>query len=76
MKGDWRIVELGELLTKAELKKVRDFIAAEDEKGLREYLNEEKRRDRLYRKGVLSDFLFYVLLSRKDEIKKLGEVGL
>jgi hypothetical protein len=73
---DWRTVELGELLTTSELKEVKKFLVADDEKGLREYLNDKERKDRLYKKGVLSDFLFYVLLSRKDEIKKLKQVGL
>jgi hypothetical protein len=73
---DWKTMELGELLTLSELRKVKEFMDADDEKGLREYLNKPELKDKLYKKGVLSYFLFYVLLSRRDEIKKLGEMGL
>jgi hypothetical protein len=73
---DWKTMELGEVLSSSELKEVKKFLVANDEKGLREFLNEKSRKDRLSRKGVLSDFLYYVLIYRKDEIKKLKQVGL
>lgn len=68
---DWKTVELKDLLSKSDLKQVKKFIENNDWNGLRNFLNEEKKKKELEEKGVLSDYLYYFLLSQKEKIRRL-----
>jgi hypothetical protein len=64
-----------DLFTKRELKSVKYFVDHDDNKGLRDFLNEPKRKSALYKKGVVADYLYYNLQFRKKEIKKMKLVS-
>jgi len=65
-------IKLSELLSTKEIKEVERLINStpvdEITKKLKDYLNEEDRKARLLKKGVLGDYLAYYLYAK---IKKL-----
>ena len=69
MSNEWRTVELGDLLSKKDLKEVKKFIKKDDDKGLREFLR--SREKELKAKGVLPDYLYYYLLSKKERLRRI-----
>jgi hypothetical protein len=61
---------LGELFDNAELKQVKTLLQQGKNEELKRYLNEPKQSQNLERKGVLPDYLYYVLLHNKNHIIK------
>ena len=55
-------IKLSDLLDDNELKAVEQFISKGEEKELRNYLNVPERAKRLKHKGVIADYLYYVLM--------------
>ncbi len=51
-------VAIKDLLTKAELRKIENFLVGNQPEKLREYLNKDKRKAKLQKKGVVADQLF------------------
>lgn len=67
------MIKIADLLTKAEIKKVNSFMVNNQPQKLRDYLNEDKRKAKLLKKGVVSDYLYYWLLYQA--MQKLGEAN-
>lgn len=65
-----KTVSLAELLTPPELSQVKTLLRTNNHVGLREYLNVTERKERLEKYGVISDYLYYVLLNNKKDILK------
>jgi hypothetical protein len=59
---------LGELFDNTELKQVKTLLQQGKNEELKRYLNEPKQSQNLERKGVLPDYLYYVLLHNKNQI--------
>jgi hypothetical protein len=66
-----KTTNLFDLLDRAEISRIKTLLQVNDEKGLRDYLNEAERKERLKNKGVLAEYLFYVILHNKSNILKL-----
>jgi len=61
---------LGELFTPPELSQIKTLLQTNNQVGLREYLNVTERKTRLENNGIISDYLYYVLLTNKKHILK------
>ena len=70
-------INIKTLLTKTELKKIEKFLIAgteEQAKKLRLYLNKDRRKAKLKKKGVVADYLYYWLLtSTSENLKKKNQ---
>lgn len=62
IKSEMRTVRLGDLLTEEQAEKVYALISSKDAAGLKSYLRSIK--DDLDFKGVVPDYLYYVLVER------------
>ena len=67
-----KTTNLGELLTVPELSHIKTLLQTNNEIGLREYLNEAERNKRLEERGILSDYLYYVIIYNKNNILKMS----
>jgi hypothetical protein len=56
---NWKTIELGELFDNSELNLLMELINENDFAKIREFLN--ARKEKLEKKGVVSDYLFYWL---------------
>lgn len=54
-------VRISELLTQQEIKTIFGFLVNNKEKEAKDYLNEPERKNKLEQKGILSDYLFYLM---------------
>lgn len=60
-KGSKSSFILGDILNKKELLDIQSFFKKNEMVGLKSYLNEPERKKRLEEKGILADYLYYVL---------------
>ena len=65
--NDWKIINLGEILDKEDIKQVLKLVKSNDMKAVRLYLNSIK--EKLLKKDILPDYLYYCLL---NEFQKRG----
>jgi hypothetical protein len=65
-----KTMKLNDLLTSEELDILTDHYQNNDLHSLRTYLNEPERKQRLEDKGVLSDYLYYMVLNLFNQYLK------
>ena len=65
-----KTTNLTELLSPPELSHIKMLLTTNNEVGLREYLNVAERKETLEQKGVLADYLYYVIIYNKNNILK------
>jgi hypothetical protein len=63
--NDWKIIKLKELFDSSELNLLLELINENDFKKVREFLN--ARKEKLKKKGILPDYLYYYLLYKLGE---------
>lgn len=66
-----KTTNLTELLSPPELSHIKVLLQTNNEIGLREYLNVAERKETLEKKGVLADYLYYVITYNKNNILKM-----
>lgn len=59
--NEYKSVRISELLTQIEIKTVFGFLIKNKEKEAKDYLNQAERKNKLEQKGILADYLFYVM---------------
>lgn len=65
--GNWKTISLGEILTEKEIKDCINFLDKNELPKLGEYLN--NRKQELELKGVVADYLYYLLQNLRNEGK-------
>jgi hypothetical protein len=65
----WKTISLEELLSKEDIRKVKDLLKKDDMKGLKELL--QSREVTLMEKGVLPTYLYYYLQYAKNTLKEV-----
>lgn len=60
---EWKNMKLSEMFSEEELEDLRLILREKDWELLKKWLNEEKRKEALKQKGILADYLYYVLFS-------------
>jgi hypothetical protein len=60
--SEWKNISLKEIFDEKELEDVELILRERDWKYLRKYLND--RKEKLEKKGLVSDYLYYVLLNQ------------
>lgn len=65
-----KTTNLTELFSPPELSHIKMLLTTNNEVGLREYLNVAERKQTLEQKGVLADYLYYVIIYNKNNILK------
>jgi len=59
MEEERKVIKLGELFNEEELKKILVWVNKKNWTLLRNFLNSKKVSEKLMKKGVISDYLFY-----------------
>jgi hypothetical protein len=60
--SEWKNISLKEIFDEKELEDVELILRERDWKYLRKYLND--RKEKLEKKGLVADYLYYVLLNQ------------
>jgi len=55
---------MSEIFSKDEIKQVERFFKFKNLIGLRKFLNNEPLKSNLKKKGILADYLYYLLISK------------